>query len=301
MKPQGLLAVVCTIGSLATATTVTALPNSQPQPAVHHTYGELLNHNDPDPLYEQYGLNRSEEFKYFQEPGNDDILGHYDSRFFTEPVPDEERSHTLTHMIRAYLNFFEDNGLETWIAHGTLLGWWWNGKVMPWDWDIDTQVMEPTLFQLADHYNQTVVQYTAKEENVERKYLVDVNPWARQRDRGKGLNIIDARWIDMNTGLYIDITGLSRLDATKPTEWQCKNLHKYQTDDIYPLRRTTFEGVPAKVPFKYDQVLEDEYSKKALTNTHYHDHTFDPEVEEWLMDEPEPKEKEDDKDDRQYE
>jgi hypothetical protein len=34
-------------------------------------------------------------------------------------------------MVRAYLGFFREKGLETWIAHGTLLGWWWNGAVRP--------------------------------------------------------------------------------------------------------------------------------------------------------------------------
>jgi hypothetical protein len=70
-----------------------------------------------------------ENAKYFHEPGHDDILGHYDTRFFHGIVSYEERSDTLHHMIRAYLDFFRNNGLETWIAHGTLLGWWWNGKV----------------------------------------------------------------------------------------------------------------------------------------------------------------------------
>lgn len=32
-------------------------------------------------------------------------------------------------MIRAYLNFFREKEMDTWIAHGSLLGWWWNGKV----------------------------------------------------------------------------------------------------------------------------------------------------------------------------
>jgi hypothetical protein len=31
--------------------------------------------------------------------------------------------------MRSYLLFFAEKGLETWIAHGTLLGWWWNGQV----------------------------------------------------------------------------------------------------------------------------------------------------------------------------
>lgn len=67
--------------------------------------------------------------KYFHEPGHDDLLGHYDQRYFKGIVSNEERTDTLHHMIRAYLNTFRELGLETWIAHGTLLGWWWNGKV----------------------------------------------------------------------------------------------------------------------------------------------------------------------------
>lgn len=79
-------------------------------------------------------LNRTLEGKYFHEPighelGADDMLGHYDTRFFYGMVTDEERVTTLEHMVRAYLSFFRKNNLETWIAHGTLLGWWWNGKV----------------------------------------------------------------------------------------------------------------------------------------------------------------------------
>lgn len=74
---------------------------------------------------------RKGDHKYFHEPGGDDILGHYDTRYFHGVVSYEERTDTLTHMIRAYLNTFRELGLETWVAHGTLLGWWWNGKVVP--------------------------------------------------------------------------------------------------------------------------------------------------------------------------
>lgn len=78
--------------------------------------------------------------KYFHEPGGDDLLHHYDIRYFQKIVTDEERQDTLKHLIRAYLLTFEYLGLETWIAHGTLLGWYWNSKILPWDWDLDTQV-----------------------------------------------------------------------------------------------------------------------------------------------------------------
>ncbi|KAJ5902111.1 hypothetical protein N7495_002639 [Penicillium taxi] len=267
------------------STVVAALPTSSDDNV--HT-AQTIPYIDPtltDPLWLKYGLNASAEYKYFHEPGRDDILGHYDSRFFTKPVGDARRSETLTHMIRAYLNFFNENNLETWIAHGTLLGWWWNGKILPWDWDVDTQVPETTLAYLGDHFNQTLVEYSAPDSAVERRYLIDINPWSRQRERGKGHNIIDARWIDIDTGLYIDITGLSRLEPEKnPDIWQCKNFHKYNIGEIYPLRWTTFEGVSAKVPFQYDYNLIEEYSRKALTNTKFQNHTWLPELAEWVPD-----------------
>jgi hypothetical protein len=59
----------------------------------------------------------------------DNTLGHYDNRYFHGVVSDEERRDTQQHMVRAYLDFFRLNDLDTWIAHGTLLGWWWNGQV----------------------------------------------------------------------------------------------------------------------------------------------------------------------------
>ena len=58
-----------------------------------------------------------------------DLLGHYDDRFYHGIVSDAERTESQIHLIRAYLGFFREHGLDTWIAHGTLLGWWWNGKV----------------------------------------------------------------------------------------------------------------------------------------------------------------------------
>lgn len=90
----------------------------------------------------------SADNKYFHEPGEDELHRHYDTRFFQGIVSDEERQITLTALIRAYLLLFDKFNLETWIgkyivarrrsqvlitsAHGTLLGWFWNGKILPW-------------------------------------------------------------------------------------------------------------------------------------------------------------------------
>jgi len=74
--------------------------------------------------------------KYFQEPGGTELANHYDSRYEHGILSYEEKHDTQVHMLRACLDFFRKNGIETWIAHGTLLGWWWNGKVrhVAWCW-----------------------------------------------------------------------------------------------------------------------------------------------------------------------
>lgn len=67
--------------------------------------------------------------KYFHEPGGSELANHYDTRYEHGVLSYEDKQDTQVHMLRAYLDFFTKNGVETWLAHGTLLGWWWNGKV----------------------------------------------------------------------------------------------------------------------------------------------------------------------------
>ena len=67
--------------------------------------------------------------KYFHEPGGTELANHYDSRYEHGILSYEKKQDSQVHMMRAYLDFFKKNNIETWLAHGTLLGWWWNGKV----------------------------------------------------------------------------------------------------------------------------------------------------------------------------
>lgn len=144
---------------------------------------------------------------------------------------------------------------------------------MPWDWDLDVQVSAATLNHLADRWNMTIHNYTSTGLNgteIYREYLLDVNPHLVDRGRGDGQNVIDARFVDVRNGLFIDITGLSELNPRKmPGVWFCKNLHRYRTRELYPLRETEFEGVRALVPFSFDKVLTAEYSARALTKTYH--------------------------------
>jgi len=226
------------------------------------------------------------EPKYFQEPGNLDDTAHYDARYFKGLVPYEEHRLGLRLLIRSYLSVFKEIGVETWLAHGTLLGWWWNGKIMPWDYDLDVQVSSETLFFLGEHHNRTLHQYDYYDPDSGRKgtkeYLLDINPH-HGMGRWQGMNIIDARWIDTSNGMFVDITGLGERDPEKmPGILSCKNFHRYRVSDLYPMRETEYEGVVALVPYNFDRVLTEEYGTKSLVTTDWQGHKWNPEKKEWI-------------------
>jgi hypothetical protein len=73
----------------------------------------------------------SSAYKYFDESRGKD-LSHYDVRFFRGNLSADERSRTLSGLIVAFLDVMESEGIVTWLAHGTLMGWYWNGHALPW-------------------------------------------------------------------------------------------------------------------------------------------------------------------------
>ncbi|KIM95805.1 hypothetical protein OIDMADRAFT_59583 [Oidiodendron maius Zn] len=219
--------------------------------------------------------------KYFHESV---FHPHYDGRFAEKELGYTGRKHTLSNLIQSYLATFVDTGVETWLMHGTLLGWWWNGKVLPWDTDSDMQISEASMHYLASYYNMSIFHYKTLRIPEGRDYLLEINPNYVNRDQTDELNQIDARWIDTSTGLFIDITAAS-YDPTHPAGMgilSCKDGHEYLDSYTFPLRDTLFEGVPAKVSFAPRKLLEAEYRKKALTLTTYEGHYFNDEKFEWI-------------------
>lgn len=221
--------------------------------------------------------------KYFHESTSRD---HYDARFGRASLSYLERRGHLSALTRAYLSTMNDIGAETWLMHGSLLGWYWNRKTMPWDTDIDVQITERSMQHLADHYNMTVHHFSLPGCSDGRDYLLEINPnWANPSTTDVN-NKIDGRWLDMASGLYVDITTLRRDEQAeaKGTEGalMCKDGHRYKHKDIFPLRETTFEGMPARVPFAYANVLGEEYGVSSLSKNVYKHHRFDTDLQEWL-------------------
>ncbi|EED16702.1 mannosylphosphorylation protein (Mnn4), putative [Talaromyces stipitatus ATCC 10500] len=221
--------------------------------------------------------------KYFHEAS---FSYHYDGRFTDKALDREEQSAHLSALITTYLSFMDELDVETWIMHGTLLAWWWNQRIFPWDDDLDVQVSEPGIHFLAENYNMTEHHFEIPGVPGGRKYMLEINPHYVIRTTMDWRNVIDGRWIDTSSGLFIDITAV-RADDNRRAQGEvgalmCKDSHRFQENEIFPLRRTVFEGVPAKVPYAYTKLLADEYGEKSMTNPRFNGYTFSEEFQQWI-------------------
>lgn len=172
---------------------------------------------------------------------------HYDGRFADRPLNYDEKRIHLTALIQTYLSTMNDIGAETWIMHGSLLGWFWNRKVMPWDSDIDVQMTEKSMEHLANYYNMTMHHFKLPGIPEGRDYMLEINPNWKNGSIADSLNMIDGRWVDTDTGLFIDITTL-RPNLTAQAEghegyMMCKDRHHYNFTDIFPLRGRVSEYI----------------------------------------------------------
>lgn len=106
-----------------------------------------------------------------------------------------------------------------------------------------------------------------------RSYLLEINPNYVVRSTKDTLNVIDGRWIDMSSGLFIDITAVRKDDEKRQRGQEqalmCKDKHYYDESQIFPLRDSYFEDVPVKIPYAYMELLEEEYGPRSLTKTDF--------------------------------
>lgn len=101
---------------------------------------------------------------------------------------------------------------------------------MPWDSDSDVQMSESSMHYVANYYNMSVFHYKTPRIPDGRDYLLEINPHYLNREQSDKKNVIDARWIDTTSGLFIDIT-TARYNLTHPAGAgmiSCKDGHEYR-------------------------------------------------------------------------
>lgn len=237
-----------------------------------------------------------------------DFGWHYDWRFFNDALFYEKPGWTaqerivrsqiiLERLLRNWNRFAEEKGIVTWIMHGPLLSWYWDGLMFPFDIDIDIQMPISELVRLSKNYNQTLVVEDPTEGY--GRFLIDVGSYIHNRDIAKS-NYIDARFVDVDTGIYIDITAIAKSGANLPEEYKKNPIvvkpendrsaqvyndrrkHFYTLDQLLPLHYTRLSGVPVFAPSNIEQRMRFLYSK-GLTDYEYNGWYFVPKLQLWIM------------------
>ncbi|KAH7092453.1 LicD family-domain-containing protein [Paraphoma chrysanthemicola] len=322
--------LLLTLSILPTASTAPAGYQPQQPPSLHRRSASFLSLRGLTNLESDYS--NAESFshptKFFHEST---FSAHYDGRFASAELPHTTRQFHLRLLLKAYMETMERIHVRTWLMHGCLLGWWWNGHIMPWDTDIDVMVDERGMAELGEWWNMSVHHFRAEDfephnspriaraadlaidnrhvdrrmlhEELERhgkKYLLEVNPAFINTSTKDKENVIDARWIDTATGLFIDITTVhvqpqARQYSYKTNSYQIvqqsdpdaielytKDQHAYTSGQIFPLRQSTIEGINVNIPYDYEGLLLDEYGSESILETWYRGWKFDEVAHEWV-------------------
>lgn len=222
---------------------------------------------------ERLGLYRQDarEEKFFKEPIEN---SNYDIRYYQEKLKPAAVRSSLVKLLTAFSQLCSRHGLEFFLVHGSLLGWFWGRQILPWDDDIDVSVSLEVLEQLeklqgcCDH----------------GKSFLEINPHCSERRTSNRTpadhrepNKIDARYIDCETGLFLDITALTQ----KGSLLASKCPHVYRYNEIYPLQRDFFEGVAVNIPARSERLLKREYSSHCITETKFNGYEWNPETKSW--------------------
>lgn len=171
--------------------------------------------------------------KFFAESPQDN---HYDKQYFRSSLSLETKQNLLIKLLDAFNNFTETHNTPYWLDYGTLLGAYRHKGIIPWDDDIDLGMTEQDLIKLPNKFETD-------------NWVWKINPY-RGNDSE---NTVAARFIDKNTGTFIDIFSYKKL----PTgEWidSC-NIKPIKNDILFPLEKLTFNGKMYKVPNRTRDIL----------------------------------------------
>ena len=230
---------------------------------------------------------------------------HTNFPFFQSVVDVARRRAEIHHMMRSYAKFMRQAGYQYWVFSGNAISWYFNGNNMPWDDDIDVRMSAKEMDRMTITHNATLV--LEDPEEGDGMYYFYVSPWFGKETRLG--NHIDARFIDVRRGLYIDITCLYEA-SMKSTEDILKQEHLFDFWGVEPDRRqdylqqhtvlcdknnnwfwedhfrdqfrTLFEGTMVHMPYHYAEVLKYSYGEDVLRNPDFNGFRFFPEVGLWF-------------------
>lgn len=178
--------------------------------------------------------------KYFHElPGHP----HLDKKYGVLNCSPQEINDTLTYLLKSFMTHCNKHDIKPILMYGGLIGSYFNGKLLPWDDDIDLMLTEPSISKLKD--------YEGKD------FVIDVNPNCTNYSIKDTKNKISARVISKKNGVFIDILYHKKVG----NNLICKDKNNYEISDIYPLKQGIINNIPIYIPNNIKKVLKQRYGK----------------------------------------
>ena len=265
----------------------------------------------------RYSLREENPPKHFREANiikeepNFGFGSNYDWRFFTGIINKTPQLQLANgRLLKAFLKLTNRYGIKSWVSHGSLLGWYWNGLRLPWEPDVSIQLPIRDFHRLTRLFNQSIVVDFGNDLDKETRfgrYFLDSASLLSQRTKGNTNNIIDARFIDIDTGVKIDITALAVSDTLAPSRYyeqsavghdtlksmtplnrnnmlQLYNCRKEQfiaMNQLDPLRLSMVQGEYGYIPYGFDLIMQNEYNTKGKVSTFTNNYVYLPKLRMW--------------------
>lgn len=193
---------------------------------------------------------------------NYDYQASYDWRFFKKVLDLKRHRAALHHTVRAWLSLTNNLGITTWLDEDSLVSWSFNGMILPWEDTVNFKLPASDFQKLITYNYSLIVEDPLVGSGA---YLLDITPnfleRARLNDPTESPDTIDARFIDIKTGVYLELNGLMFSDAEVPADLVREHGEQtgsdyvnaadgkfYHLTDLLPIKRTLFEGNLANVP-----------------------------------------------------
>lgn len=123
---------------------------------------------------------------------------HLDVRYGKRNLSKQIIHKQLKILLKETVHIFNIVNIPCIIMHGSLIGWYFGKHMLPWDDDIDIVILD-------EHRDKLKTLHQYQNNNI----LIEVNPVIDTIHRDPN-NIIEARIICKNTGVFIDVTNLSK-------------------------------------------------------------------------------------------
>jgi hypothetical protein len=192
---------------------------------------------------------RKNQRKFFKECFYSD---HVDHRFCGVKSRHPAKLAELRLLLQKFVIVCEQKNIRPFLWAGGLIGWKYNKLMLPWDDDLDMQI-------LPEDVPKIVLLDGLKGDG----FFIEVNPnWSKCQDPQ---NMIDARVISSNLGVFIDITFLQSVkDDPEAMTTKFGIQDKVKTSFIRPLQRSRFEDVDVWVPANPEKTLVSRYGHQVL-------------------------------------